>query len=136
MLKHIVMWKFKDAEGKTKDENIEIVKNGLEALPPMISHIKKLTFLKNQVECERNFDALLVVETENEEELQKYKVHPEHKKVAAYVAKVTEGRGAVDIYEQAKKRASDDVRFLLFILRKDTTAIILSVKVMNFTQFD
>ena len=64
MLKHIVMWKFKDAEGKTKDENIEIVKNGLEALPPMISHIKKLTFLKNQVECERNFDALLVVETE------------------------------------------------------------------------
>ena len=99
MLKHIVMWKFKDAEGKTKDENVEIVKNGLEALPPMISHIKKLTFLKNQVECERNFDALLVVETENEEELEKYKVHPEHKKVAAYVAKVTENRGAVDIYE-------------------------------------
>ena len=27
MLKHIVMWKFKDAEGKSKDENIEIVKN-------------------------------------------------------------------------------------------------------------
>ncbi len=69
MLKHIVMWKFKDAEGKTKDENVEIVKNGLEALPPMIPHIKKLTFLKNQVECERNFDALLVVETENEEKL-------------------------------------------------------------------
>ncbi len=99
MLKHIVMWKFKDAEGKTKDENIEIVKNGLEALPPLIPHIKKLTFLKNQVECERNFDALLVVETENEEELQKYKVHPEHKKVASYVAKVTENRGAVDIWE-------------------------------------
>ena len=99
MLKHIVMWKFKDAEGKTKDENIEIVKNGLEALPPLISHIKKLTFLKNQVECERNFDALLVVETENEEELEKYKVHPEHKKVASYVARVTENRGAVDIFE-------------------------------------
>lgn len=99
MLKHIVMWKFKDAEGKTKDENIEIVKAGLEALPSMVSHIKKLTFLKNQVECDRNFDALLIVETENEEELEMYKVHPEHQKVAAYVAKVTEGRGAVDIYE-------------------------------------
>lgn len=99
MLKHIVMWKFKDAEGKTKEENVEIVKNGLESLPPLIPHIKKLTFLKNQVKCERNFDALLVVETENAEELEKYKVHPEHKKVAAYVAKVTEGRGAVDIYE-------------------------------------
>jgi hypothetical protein len=93
------MWKFKDAEGKTKDENVEIVKKGLEALPALIPHIKKLTFLKNQVICDRNFDALLVVETENEEELEKYKVHPEHKKVAAYVAKVTENRGAVDIWE-------------------------------------
>lgn len=99
MLKHIVMWKFKDAEGHTKSENIDIVKAGLEALPPKISHIKKLTFLKNQVDCDRNFDALLVVETENAEELEKYKVHPEHRKVAAYVAKVTDGRGAVDIYE-------------------------------------
>ena len=82
------MWKFKDAEGKTKAENIEIVKNGLEALPEKVSHIKKLTFLENQIECERNFDALLVVETENEEELEKYKTHPEHKAVAYYVAKV------------------------------------------------
>lgn len=99
MLKHLVMWKFKDAEGRTKDENIDIVKAGLEALPSKIDCIKGLTFLKNQVDCDRNFDALLVVETENAEELEKYKVHPEHKKVAAYVAKVTESRGAVDIYE-------------------------------------
>lgn len=99
MLKHYVMWKFTDGEGKTKEENIEIVKNGLEALPEKISHIKKLTFLKNEVPCERNFDALLIVETENEEELEKYKVHPEHVAVASYVAKVTEGRGAVDIWE-------------------------------------
>lgn len=99
MLKHIVMWKFKDAEGKTKQENIQIVKNGLQSLPPKISHIKKLTFLENQVECDRNFDALLVVETENEQELERYKIHPEHKKVAEYVKRVTENRGAVDIWE-------------------------------------
>lgn len=99
MLKHIVMWKFKDAEGKTKDENIEIVKDGLLALPPLVPHIKNITFLKNQVECDRNFDALLIVETENEDELSKYKAHPEHQKVAQYVHKVTENRGAVDIWE-------------------------------------
>ena len=40
MLKHIVMWKFKDSEGKTKDENIEIVKTGLEALPALNPDIK------------------------------------------------------------------------------------------------
>ncbi len=99
MLKHIVMWKFKDAEGHTKDENREIARNGLESLPPFVSHIKKLTFINNQVECARNFDALLIVETENEEELEKYKNHPEHQKVAQFIAKVTENRGAVDIWE-------------------------------------
>lgn len=99
MLKHIVMWKFKDAEGNTKAENVDIVKAGLEALPPVVPHIKKLTFIKNQVECERNFDALLIVETENEQELENYKNHPEHKKVAEFVHKVTENRGAVDIWE-------------------------------------
>lgn len=99
MLKHIVMWKFKDAEGKTKKENIQIVKNGLQSLPPKIPHIKNLTFLENKIECDRNFDALLVVETENEQELERYKIHPEHQKVAEYVKKVTENRGAVDIWE-------------------------------------
>lgn len=99
MLKHIVMWKFKDGEGNTKEQNVDIAKKGLEALPPCVPHIKNLTFLKNEVECERNFDALLVVETENEEELQKYKNHPEHKKVAEFIHKVTENRGAVDIWE-------------------------------------
>ena len=99
MLKHIVMWKFKDAEGNTRAENAAIAKAGLEALPPLVSHIKKLTFLDNQVECERNFDALLIVETENEEELERYKNHPEHQKVAQFIAKVTENRGAVDIWE-------------------------------------
>lgn len=33
MLYHNVMWKFCDAEGKTLDENIEIVRAGLTALP-------------------------------------------------------------------------------------------------------
>lgn len=99
MLKHIVMWKFKAAEGKTLKENVQIVKEGLESLPPKVPHIKKLIFLENQVECDRNFDALLIVETENEQELENYKNHHEHKKVAEYVKKVTENRGAVDIWE-------------------------------------
>ena len=40
MLYHNVMWKFCDAEGKTLDENIEIVRAGLTALPEKISQIK------------------------------------------------------------------------------------------------
>lgn len=99
MLYHNVMWKFKDAEGKTKAQNVDIVKAGLEALPEKVSEIKSLKFIKNEVVCDRNFDAMLIVVTENEADLQAYKVNPEHKKVAAYVAKVTEGRAAVDYYK-------------------------------------
>lgn len=61
MLYHNVMWKFCDAEGKTLDENIEIVRAGLTALPEKISQIKSLTFIKNEVVCDRNFDAMLTV---------------------------------------------------------------------------
>lgn len=99
MLYHNVMWKFIDAEGKTKSENIDIVKFGLEALPQKISEIKSLTFIKNEVVCDRNFDAMLIVVTENEADLEAYKVNPEHQKVAAYVKKVTNGRAAVDYYK-------------------------------------
>ena len=90
MLIHTVMWKFCDAEGKTKAENIEIVKEGLESLITKVPTLQSIEFFKNEVECDRNFDAMLALDA--------YKNHPEHQKVAAYVAKVTCGRAAVDIH--------------------------------------
>lgn len=98
MLIHTVMWKFCDAEGKTKAENIEIVKEGLESLITKVPVLQSIEFFKNEVECDRNFDAMLVVKVLNEQALDAYKTHPEHQKVASYVAKVTCGRAAVDIY--------------------------------------
>ncbi len=97
MLTHIVMWKFCDAEGKTKAENIDIVKNGLGSLMDKVPALQSIRFFKNEVACERNFDAMLVVEVEDAVALDAYKNHPEHKAVAAYVAKVTCGRAAVDV---------------------------------------
>ena len=98
MLIHTVMWKFCDAEGKTKAENIEIVKEGLESLITEVPVLQSIEFFKNEVVCDRNFDAMLVVRVLNEQALDAYKNHPEHRKVAAYVAKVTCGRAAVDIH--------------------------------------
>ena len=98
MLIHTVMWKFADAEGKTKAENVDIVKDGLEALIGKVPVLQSIEFFKNAVVCDRNFDAMLVVKVENEADLNAYKEHPAHKAVAAYVAKVTTARAAVDIY--------------------------------------
>lgn len=96
MLKHIVMWKFKATQEHTKEECVEIAKKGLEALEEKVPSLNKITFIKNEIACDRNFDALLIVETDDEEALEAYKVHPEHKKVAAFIATCTENRGAVD----------------------------------------
>ena len=98
MLVHTVMWKFADAEGKTKAENMEIVKQGLEALVGTVPVLQSIEFFKNEVVCDRNFDAMLVVKVADEADLNAYKNHPAHKAVAAYVAKVTTARAAVDIY--------------------------------------
>jgi len=97
MVKHIVMWKFNDtAEGKTKDENMDIVKNGLLALKPIIPEIKYIELGKDVSRTDMSYDLALITEFETLEDLHTYKIHPEHQKVANYVAKVTNSRGVID----------------------------------------
>ncbi|MEG1243549.1 MAG: Dabb family protein, partial [Oscillospiraceae bacterium] len=93
MIKHIVMWKFKDtAEGKTKEENMDIVKNGLLSLKPIIEQIKFIELGKDISHTDMSYDMTLVSEFESLDDLHTYKVHPKHQNVANYVAKVSCGR--------------------------------------------
>ena len=90
------MWKLKDfAEGKSKDENIIFIKRELENLVNLIPQIKFLEVGKN-ILPDADYDAILYSEFESAEDLDIYQNHPEHKKVAAYVAKVREDRIAGD----------------------------------------
>jgi hypothetical protein len=90
------MWKLKDfAEGKSKDENIKFIKSELENLVNLIPQIKFLEVGKN-ILPDSDYDAVLYSEFESTEDLEIYQNHPEHKKVAAYVAKVRDGRIAGD----------------------------------------
>ena len=92
MVKHIVMWKLKGfAEGKSKDENIKIIKSELENLINLIPQIKFLEVGKN-ILPDADYDAILYSEFESVEDLDIYQNHPEHKKIAAYVAKVRDAR--------------------------------------------
>ena len=98
MLLHTVMWRFKDAEGKTAAENRELVKQGLLALPQQVEALENIEFFENVVACARNFDAMLRVTVADEAALEAYKTHPAHQKVARYVHEVTTDRAAVDIF--------------------------------------
>lgn len=97
MIKHIVMWKLKDfAEGRKKADNALTIKTQLEALKSKIEVIEQIEVGVNINPSEGAFDAVLCSEFKDEEALATYKNHPEHLKVAGFVAKVRENRVVVD----------------------------------------
>ena len=97
MIRHIVMWKFKDfAEGLSREENILKVKAMLEALPEKIDFIREMQVQVNVNPKEGMYDAVLLSTFDNLEDVGLYRVHPEHKKVSSYVALIKENRASVD----------------------------------------
>ncbi len=97
MIRHVVMWKFKEqAEGKSKKENMELVKERLYALLPVIREIKKMEIGIDATGLETSMDLMLLTEFDNMADLKTYAVHPEHVKVATYVRSVVEMRSVLD----------------------------------------
>lgn len=97
MIRHVVMWKFKDrAEGKSKRENMEFVREQLYALLPVISQIKRMEIGFDMTGAETAMDLMLLTEFDTAEDLKIYAVHPEHVKVATYVRSVVETRAVLD----------------------------------------
>jgi hypothetical protein len=97
MLKHVVMWRLKEsAEGRTKAENAQYVKEILDLLPYKIKEIKNLEVGINMLNAPPSYDLVLIVDFANLLDLQTYQSHPEHVKVADYILKVRESRTVVD----------------------------------------
>ena len=96
MIKHIVMWKFMDAEGKSASQHALDVKSRLEALHQQLKFIKKLEVHLNEGDSGRNFDAVLITEFDSFEDLNLYQNHPDHKAISAFVSTVRTDRACVD----------------------------------------
>lgn len=97
MVRHIVMWKFKDeAEGLTKKENLLKVKAMLEALPEKIDFIRRMEVHLNENDNGKNFDAVLISEFDSLDDVKKYRVHPDHVKISQYVSLVRLDRASAD----------------------------------------
>lgn len=94
MIKHIVMWKLKEeACGKTKEENAQIIKEKLEALKGKIPGLLKIEVGIDFSKTESSADIVLYSEFNTREDLENYRVHPEHKAVIPFVADAkSEGR--------------------------------------------
>lgn len=97
MVKHIVLWKLKSfAEGADKGENARKIKTEIEALKKKIPQIRHIEVGINFLASDAAYDVALYSEFENEKDLDVYQKHPEHMKVADFVAKVREQRVVVD----------------------------------------
>ena len=97
MLKHVVMWKFKEiGERNTKEQNMDLAYSRLLALKDKIPQIKSMEVGKNESGETNTYDMVLIEEFENKDDFKAYLEHPEHVKVSAFIKKVRLGRIAVD----------------------------------------
>lgn len=97
MIRHIVMWKFKEtAEGASKEENLCKVKQRLEALTETIAFIRRMEVHLNENPNPQNYDAVLISEFDSLADLAAYTSHPAHQEISAFVAKCRERRASTD----------------------------------------
>jgi len=85
MLKHIVMFDFKD---ENKKENLIKTKKMLEALLDKVPTLKSMEVGINISQESRAMDLSLYSEFDNEEGLRLYANHPEHLKVVEFIKSV------------------------------------------------
>ncbi len=97
MIRHVVMWKLKDeAEGKSRAENMEWIREHLYALCPIIPQIKRMEIGLDITGSDMSMDLMLLTEFDSVADMKTYAEHPEHLKVSGYVRKVIETRVVLD----------------------------------------
>ena len=96
MIEHVVMWKFKDGEGRTREENMAYVRERLLALPAIIPEIRSMQLGRDVSRTEMSYDMMLVTRFESLDDLHVYKVHPAHVAVSEYVKRVRTARVVLD----------------------------------------
>jgi len=96
MIKHIILWKFKDLTDEQKPQQYQLIKNGLEGLKGVVPGL-----LDIRVQVEKlptsNVDLMLDCIFKNEEALKGYAKHPAHNDVAnTYIRPYIETRMCID----------------------------------------
>jgi len=91
MIKHIVMWKFKEGTEKEQEEFF----SGLLALKGQIPQLKMAEVCRSAKE-NAEYDACLISEFETLEDVEIYKKDPRHVKVSSLCKSIRTARAAID----------------------------------------
>ena len=101
MIKHIIVWHLKpEAHGNTSTHNARLIKEKLEALQGRIPGLLKIEVGIDISRGADSGDLVLYSEFENNEALEVYRDHPDHKAVFPFIAGARADRVIVD-YESS-----------------------------------
>ncbi|MCI4440899.1 Dabb family protein [Tibeticola sp.] len=97
MIKHIVMWKFKDeAEGADKAANLARAQALLEACRGLVPGLRTLEVARAAPGLECTYDLVLYTEFDSREALDAYQHHPQHEALKPFIAAVRLERQCMD----------------------------------------
>ena len=97
MVKHIVMLRMKDVfSSEEKKEKALLLKQELDLLPSKIDEIVFYEVGLNVVDSPSAYDLVLISHFETFEDLDAYRVHPDHKKVVALIKELAKESAVVD----------------------------------------
>ncbi len=96
MINHVVLFKLKDFPAGEKENVLIELKGLLESLKDKIPEVKYLEVRLNFEVDAKSHDIVLLSHFESFENLNKYRIHPEHLKVLAKIKETTVSRAAVD----------------------------------------
>ena len=91
MIRHIVMWKFREGEEEKREQFF----SGLQALYGVIPEIRAME-LHRSCKPGNSYDACLVADFDSLEALSRYKNDPRHVAVSQLCKSIRESRGAID----------------------------------------
>lgn len=96
MINHVVLFKLKDYSETEKPVLIAEMKSLLDGLKGKIDELKYIEVGVNYELNTKSYDVALLSHFNSIEDLDKYRVHPEHKKVLARFSELRLERAAVD----------------------------------------
>ena len=97
MIRHVVMWRLKEnAGGRTKQENLELMKARIERLADLVPGIVSLEVGIDFDRSDTAADLVLISSFMTRADLDAYQSHPEHRNVVGFVREVTSERRVVD----------------------------------------
>ncbi len=96
MVNHVVLFKLKEYPAEEKKAVIAELKSMLLALKGKIKELKHIEVGENYELDSKSYDMALLSHFDSVEDLDVYRVHPEHLKVVARIGETTVARAAVD----------------------------------------